>query len=379
MSLREDILSRFGTGAFSGITLGRWLRVLSENRFAIDPPYWGARPPSRRAACRTRSWPAGRIWRSGRRSRKRRLIPPLFILGYWRSGTTLLHNLLAQDDRFAYPNNYQVFWPLTFLATEERRASVIGSMMPRKRRRQHDDRDPGAAGGRIRPCAMTGRNISMGWAFPRRTEHYDRFLTLRNASARELAEWKSALTLLVQKLAFKYGRPLVLKSPGHTCRIKPLLEVFPDAKFVHIHRNPYDVFQSAVHTIKKVTPWWTLQRLDHADLEERTIRQYKQVYDVFFEERALIPRGHLHEVCFETLEADPVGQVRDLYEALELPDFEGRSTRPRAVCGIPQRLQEERVSRASRRPAATDRGNGSARSKSGATRPERHRRSRIRS
>jgi hypothetical protein len=42
---------------------------------------------------------------------------------------------------------------------------------------------------------------------------------------------------------------------------------------------------------------------------------------VFFEERGLIPKGHFHEVGFEALEADPVAQMRKLYEALGLPDF----------------------------------------------------------
>jgi omega-hydroxy-beta-dihydromenaquinone-9 sulfotransferase len=323
MPRNEDFLIRFGPGAFSGITLGRWLRVLRENRFAVDPPYWG------RAAMITLgsisnsilAWCENVTYSAQVKGAK--VAPPIFILGYWRSGTTLLHNLLTQDERFAYPNNFQVFWPLTFLVTEKRNAPLMGSMMPKKRPQdnmtigiQEPQEDEFAL------CSMTGRNVSMSWAFPRRVDHYDRFLTFREASERERAEWKSALTLLIQKLAFKYGKPLILKSPGHTCRIKPLLELFPDAKFVHIHRNPYDVFQSAVHTIKKVTPWWTLQRLDHSELEERTIRQYKQVYDVFFEERALIPRGRLHEVCFETLEADPVGQVRDLYHALDLPDFQ---------------------------------------------------------
>src|SRR5207244_7988419 len=80
---------------------------------------------------------------------------------------------------------------------------------------------------------------------------------------------------------FLYGQPLVLKSSGHTCRIRLLLELFPDAKFVHIHRNPYAVFQSTRRTVLKVSPWSVLQRPDHSDLDDRTIRQYKEVYDVF--------------------------------------------------------------------------------------------------
>jgi hypothetical protein len=41
MSWREAFLVRFGAGALTGITLGRWLRMLRDNRFAVDRPYWG--------------------------------------------------------------------------------------------------------------------------------------------------------------------------------------------------------------------------------------------------------------------------------------------------------------------------------------------------
>ena len=125
MSLREAFLVRFDAGAFAGVTLGRWLQVLWENHFAVDRPYWG------RAAIITLasipntlfSW-----WENlcyGRKVRNTRVAPPVFILGIWRSGTTHLHNLLAQDDRFAYANTYQVFYPHTFLTTERRNASLF--------------------------------------------------------------------------------------------------------------------------------------------------------------------------------------------------------------------------------------------------------------
>jgi hypothetical protein len=58
------------------------------------------------------------------------------------------------------------------------------------------------------------------------------------------------------------------------------------------------------------------------DLDDRTIRQFKEVYEVFFEERGLIPRGRFYEVKFENLEADPIGQMRGIYEALALPEFQ---------------------------------------------------------
>jgi hypothetical protein len=322
MSWREAFLIRFGAGAFAGITLGRWLRVLRDNHYVVDRPYWGRAAVITLASIPNTLFHWWETLRYGRQISATRVDAPVFILGIWRSGTTHLHNLLAQDDRFAYPTTYQVFYPHTFLTTEDRNAKLVGFFLPKKR-----PQDNLALGVRepqedeFALCSLTGRALPMAWAFLRRADHYGRYLTLREASAAEVAEWKAALTWFVQKLSFKYGRPLVLKSPGHTCRISLLLELFPEAKFVHIHRNPYDVFQSTQHMVRTVTPWWALQRPDDNDLEGRTLRQYREVYDAFFEERGLIPKGHFHEVGFEELEADPLEQVRGVYEALDLPDF----------------------------------------------------------
>src|SRR5262249_11159451 len=170
-------------------------------------------------------------------------------------------------------------------------------------------------------CCLTGRSFIMSLAFPRHAEHYDRYLTFRGVAPGEVAEWSAALLWFVQKLSLKYGRPLLLKSPGHTCRIKMLLELFPAAKFVHIYRDPHVVFQSTQHMMRKAWPWWCLQRPDESNLDDRIVSQYKEVFKAFFDERSLIPPGHLHEVRFEELERDPICQLRWLYDRLDLPDF----------------------------------------------------------
>lgn len=320
---RETFLTHFGAGSLAGITLGRWLRVLRENHFSIDAPYWG-----RAAAITLAAIPNTALWwwenvRYGRQIGETRIAPPLFVLGIWRSGTTHLHNLLAQDERFAFPTTYQAVNPHTFLTTEKTSARLVGWFLPETRPQDNvrfsmdePQEDEWALG------SMTGRIFLMSLIFPRRADDYDRYLTLRNVSEQERAEWLCAFKWFLQKLSLRYGRPLVLKSPGHTCRIRLLIELFPDAKFVHIHRNPYAVFQSTRHTMIKLAPWSALQRPDISDLDDRTIRQYCEVYDAFFDERSLIPKGHFHEVGFEELEKDPVAGVRDIYKALSLPAFQ---------------------------------------------------------
>jgi hypothetical protein len=319
----KDFIARHVFHPLQGMALGDWWSLLRRHRFAIDLRH------SPRALVQTAVSASNSVGarlerqRFGRRVDATPVQAPLFVLGHYRSGTTHLHNLLARDDRLAYPTTFQVYYPRTFL-TRKSAARMMAAVMPRTR-----PQDRVAVGvdepqeDEFALCALTGRAVPVGWAFPRSADWYHRYLTLREAPEAEVAEWASAMASLVRKLAFAAaGRPLVLKSPGHTGRIRILLELFPDARFVHIRREPFVVFQSTRHTMRAVAPWFALQRPDFDGLDERIIRQYRESYDAYFEERALIPEGHLHEVSFEQLEADPIGLLRGLYEALRLPRFD---------------------------------------------------------
>lgn len=320
-SWRETCLLRIAPGQFAGITAGDWLALLRENRFAVDRPYL------LRAALITLISLGNSVLRRyenavyGPSVRKMEVRSPVFILGHWRSGTTHLHNLFAVDHRLAFPNLYQVLFPHTFLCSERVGARLLSLFVPKRRlgdnMAQHLSmpfEDEFAL------SAATLRSPYLSLSFPRHSEHYDRYLTLRSVPESELAEWKAGLTLFLQKLTWKYRRPLVLKSPTHTCRIRLLLELFPDARFVHIHRNPYRVFLSTRRRRALGSEYFRLQRSLGAE-DEMLIHRYVELYDRFFAERPLIPAGRYHEVACEDLERDPVGQLREIYAKLDLPDF----------------------------------------------------------
>lgn len=320
MAWRDRLLRHLGPGVLGGVTLRNWLGLLRDNRFALSPRYL-----LRVLAVSHQSvWNSALGWLEDRRygSRVGDVAPPLFVLGHWRSGTTHLHNLLAADGRFAFPNNYQAYFPHTFLTTEAVSSRLIGPFLPRRRPMDNiewDMRSPQED--EFALAAMTGLSPCLGWAFPRGRDHYDRYLTFRGVPEREVARWRTALVWFLRKLTWKYGRPLVLKSPPHTCRIRLLLKTFPEARFVHIHRNPYHVFRSSRLMFRTVFELHRVQRPRADDLEEWILRQYRAMYDVHFEERGLIPAGQFQEVGYEELEKDPVGQVRRIYEALHLPAF----------------------------------------------------------
>jgi hypothetical protein len=176
-------------------------------------------------------------------------------------------------------------------------------------------------------CVLTRISPLLGWVYPNRHEYYDRHLTLDELSEEERERWRQALLLFVRKLTLKYRRPLVLKSPPHTARIRLLLELFPGAKFVHIHRDPFTVFLSSRHTFLSNAPFCALERPILDDLDEWILRQYRTMYDAYFAQREAIPPDHFHELAFHQLEADPVGEVERLYTSLAISNF--HEVRPR--------------------------------------------------
>lgn len=248
--------------------------------------------------------------------------PPVFILGHWRGGTTLLQQYFAHDDRFGFPTFYEVVFPRGFLLTEDRNSARYSWYLPSTR--IFDNMSYGfsaPAEDEFGLAVLTGMSPYLSWSFPRRCQHYDRYLTFRDVPQTEIDHWKSTFKEYAKRLTARHQKPLVLKSPTHTCRIKLLLEIFPDARFVHIHRDPYVIYPSTKRMLETFMRSAQLQTFDPAMLEERILRQYREMYDQFFAERHLIPPGRFHEVGFEELEHHPLAKMEEIYQALGLPDF----------------------------------------------------------
>ncbi len=316
------MMTTVGPGLLGGITLGTWRRLLADRELKPD-----ASCLPRAAAITLQSLRNSLLAALERRRfdvavQRTVLKPPLFILGHWRSGTTHLHELLTKDPRFGFPNGYQTCFPHTFLTAERFDRAWMSAFLPAERPMdnmkwglwspQEDEFALGAAT-LCSPC--------LAWVFPRQRQRFEQYLTFRHASQKDLARWGAALLGFVRKVQWRGGRPLVLKSPPHTARIRFLLELFPEAKFVHIHREPYRVFQSSRRTLSILLDWHRLQRRDGIAIDEWVLRQYRAMYDAFFEDRPLIPSANYYEIAFEELEQNPLREVEKLYQALGLSEF----------------------------------------------------------
>src|SRR5262249_52769865 len=147
---------------------------------------------------------------------------------------------------------YECLEPNHFLLTEGLFRRFPRFLMPSKR-----PMDEMAAGWE-RPqedefalCMMGQPSPYLRIAFPNR-EAPEEYLELERVSPGQLAGWKRALVGFLRRVTFARPKRLVLKSPTHSCRIKVLRELFPDAKFIHIIRDPRAVYPSTVHLWKSL-------------------------------------------------------------------------------------------------------------------------------
>lgn len=307
-----------------GITKEDWFKLLKENHFLIN-----ARHTSKALVITYLSFINSKVKRQedkrfGQEIEATQIThPPLFIVGHWRSGTTFLQNMMVHDPHFAYPNMFEVRNPHTFLS----RAHLLEIRRKQNRTitRPTDNvmvsidspsEEEFAVG------VMSLKTPLLGWVFPRRRSHYERYLTFDDVSEAEINEWRFWYEYYFKKLTLKYQKPLLLKSPVNTARIGLLLKLFPDARFVHIHRHPYDVYRSTSKMYRTAVANSAFQNGFTPDKPEYIIDHYTRMYDAFFRDKALIPADHFTEIAFEDLESNTIGTVEKIYSDLNLPGFE---------------------------------------------------------
>ena len=172
------------------------------------------------------------------------------------------------------------------------------------------------------PLLMTLNSVYLGASFPENEEYYDKFLSFRGVERSIIEDWKAALLYFCKKLSLNDNRSLLLKSPPHTARIRTILEIFPDARFVHIHRDPYRVFQSQRHFFD-TAGWYTyLQKPDIETIDEGLLRRHETMYDAYFEDLHLVAKNRIYNIRFKDLESDPIGTLKNTYDHLSLDGFE---------------------------------------------------------
>lgn len=263
---------------------------------------------------------------------------PLIILGVPRTGTTRLHYLLWQDQRLAPPSLLEVFNPHTFFFLSHRLSGLRFKLLqtlfkywtqpPAEREwRRHSD---AIVEGLNLPFEdelamhMMNQASTVSWLFPSLAGKYAKYLTLRELGTAERERWKRDWYRFLQKLTLSSGgKRLLLKAPAHTGKVKTILEVFPEAKFIHIHRDPYQVYASFKHWQQRYPlPEGFGQNPTRAESLNLFQLHHDLLISPYFQDRELIPQGQLYEMSYGELTKEPTAELEKAYQAFGL-DFSG--------------------------------------------------------
>ncbi|MBX3404710.1 MAG: sulfotransferase [Phycisphaeraceae bacterium] len=314
-----------------------WFRVLIRGGTFISPRYW-----ARLAWClftsalgtavtlpeRVLLWPVLALLR-------RRPIDHapgiVFVLGYYRSGTTHLHYLLSCDPRFNTPRWYQVLAPAGFVLSWQVLRWVMTPFVSSKR--PQDDvaigpewpaEDDFAVNNWTGACTMPGRML-----LPRAWERFADFNDVQAAPERDRRLFSDTLTAFVRKLALvSRGRALLLKTPAHTARVGELVQLFGRrARFIHLSRDAGAVLRSNIAMHARFAPYFLQDHPGDDVIRKRIIAEYDATERALLRDAAALPPGTLARMRYQDLVADPLDQVRRVYAELGLtlsPEAESR-------------------------------------------------------
>ncbi len=248
---------------------------------------------------------------------------PVFIIGHWRSGTTLLHELMVMDERFSSPSTFQCFAPHHFLVSEWFFQRFATWLLPSKRPMDN------MATGWQRPQEDEFALMNLGlpspyrrMAFPNEGSVDMEYLNSADLDPTQLRLWVEKIRSFMLGVSHVTGRPLIIKSPTHTGRIAALAEAFPEAKFIHITRDPRALFPSTCRLWRSLDEIQSFQKPTHDGVDDYVIECLQRMYRGFREASQSLGSQRFIEVRYEELAASPTGTLRKIYETLHLADFE---------------------------------------------------------
>lgn len=250
---------------------------------------------------------------------------PVFIIGHWRSGTTHLHNLMGASGQYGIITPLASGLPNELLTLATWLRPFLEKSLPQDRGVDKVAVTPSSPQEDEIPLAnMQPLSIYHATYFAR---HFDRLLSqgvfFEGVTGADIERWKQATRYFLSKVARQQKNPrLLIKNPVYTARIGELRTIWPDAKFIHIYRNPYTVFDSTVHYFRKMLDMLALQDATQLDIEAMALALYPRLLQRLDSARADLPTGDFAEMRFEDLESNPLKELARIHRELSLPGWE---------------------------------------------------------
>lgn len=252
-------------------------------------------------------------------SKKEEVKAPIFIVGHPRSGTTFFHDSLNEVETFAAPRMLDCLFPYLNKYFKFILIPILEKVLPETRLMDKmavkwDSPQEEEFG-----MELMGGNTSVGFLFaPNKGKQVLNNAVLLN-NPKTKANWLKKHLKYAQKIqSVNKGKTLVFKSPSNTAKMLELLEIYPDAKFIHIVRDPQDVIPSTLHLYQRILPEFSLQNETEIDLLEYVFDYYTQLMAKLIATKDKLNATQFFELKYEDFVEKPVDLLNEAFTQLEI-------------------------------------------------------------
>lgn len=251
--------------------------------------------------------------------------PPLFILGHWRSGTTYLFNLLSCDPQTAFMDSMTTFTFHNFLLLRHILPYFYNKNLTGDR---YGDDMEFLIDSPQEECYALANCIDETFThvitFPHAWQKYLSYNNEDGLTEEQRQRWCQAHEYLLKKITyFRKGKRILFKSPDNTAKMGMIHDLYPDAKFIHIYREPYKVIMSTINMFESGIGAMTFENTPtHEEIENVIIQLYKDLYTHYLQDIARVPKNQLYEIAYSDLVKAPIETLETIYTHLDLPGFE---------------------------------------------------------
>ena len=314
----------------SACRLDNWVRLLRENKFKISADKIPQLLYMLGASILLTPFTLAESAIYGKRIRMHKMKKdPVFIIGHWRSGTTYLQNLLSRDKQFGWCDPVSTTTFCNSYLLKPLMAKIQGGVLKDARPMDNMEYDLGLPMEDVFALNLiSNHSIIHLLAFPQNFEHYLQESFIDELPEKSQKEWMKATEYVLKKISLRNdGKQLILKSPDHTCHVGHLLQMYPGAKYINIHRDPYVTIMSTINMFKK--QMHLIQLNDAPDnleilLEDAIVdlfgHMYKKLFDLI--DSGVFKENSIVDVPYDQLSSDPEETLKMIYEKLDLDGFE---------------------------------------------------------
>lgn len=251
---------------------------------------------------------------------------PVYIVGYWRSGTTFLQNLLTRDPQYGWFDPVKTITFNNCILLKRPMARMQKRLLKGARPMDNLEYQLDLPMEEVfAQATISDQAISHMLVFPDKGNgvKYIETAFIDEQDEKTRRKWRKAYDYILKKVTYLCkGKQLLLKSPENTCRIGELKRCYPKAKFINIYRNPYTVVMSTINMFTKEMELLSLNEPASQEvIEDVTIDLFERIYRKAFRELDELPEEDRVDIKYEDFCQDPEAWLQEIYRKLGLEGY----------------------------------------------------------